>query len=109
MTVSQAMSCGIHIPTVSQYISPDDDADREWPVVDFGGSETSSPRLPTLVKRMWITLSDPNGDTTATRHQVPLMLAWVSRLGLFNVCGRRLRAGYDNSQECVRGKSLCVV
>lgn len=109
MTVLQAMACGIHIPMLSQHVSPDDDADREWPVVDFGGSENSSPPLPTLVKRMWITLSDPNGDTTATRHQVPLMLAWVSRSGLIDVYGRGLRAGHDHSQKCVRSTSLCEV
>jgi hypothetical protein len=96
MTIPEARTRGVHIPTRVTMYWPDGCPGITWPVIRFNRSETASGQHHelTLISGMYIDVMGPNDKLFATRHQVPLILAWVRpvlRLLSFADCDRRSR------------------
>lgn len=78
MTIEQARAAHVYIPPKAEgsvAISP---SETMWPVVEFLKSRYATgihyPR--TLVPQLSVDVINARGTAEATRHQVPLILAW---------------------------------
>lgn len=80
LTIAEAHTAGIYVPDRAFREGPSDKV--AFPVVDFappahlstGGKKAKVTR--TLVPQMTVTVNNAQGDTEASRSQVPLVLCW---------------------------------
>ena len=84
MTIASARLRGIEIPGKAETISRLDQ-NRVWPVVDFvPAKHAAGPQFArSLMPQMSVSVMNFHNKPEATRHQVPLILSWVSWLSAF--------------------------
>ncbi len=79
LKIADAAARGVYLPSKAVFFSPSPDV--AWPVVEFiPAKHAPIPRAKrTLIPQMAVDCMNASGKPEATRHQVPLILAWVSR------------------------------
>lgn len=79
MTIAEAQQAGVYIRGSGISMQQDmQQAEQKWPVIEFVPSKHATGRhYPrTLISGMCVDVKNADGDPEATRHQVPLILAW---------------------------------
>ncbi|KAK4687337.1 ATP-dependent DNA helicase PIF1, partial [Tremellales sp. Uapishka_1] len=77
MTIPDAVDQGVLFPNSAAHFSPARDV--AWPVVEFIPSKHAGVRQAkrVIIPQMAVDVLNAQGDPEATRHQVPLILAWA--------------------------------
>ncbi|WWC65515.1 uncharacterized protein I303_108133 [Kwoniella dejecticola CBS 10117] len=108
MTISEALSANIHPVSGSFGSSPDPKV--FWPVVEFVPSRFATGRVAkrVLVPQMAVDVLNASGRPEATRHQIPLILAWA--LTIHKSQGQTLeRVKIDLNNIFVEGQTYVAI
>lgn len=78
MTVAEARKAQVYIPSRGEAACATSPPETKWPVVEFIRSRyaTGVHYAKTLIPQMSVDVTNAQSTPEATRHQVPLILAW---------------------------------
>ncbi|WRT69352.1 uncharacterized protein IL334_006336 [Kwoniella shivajii] len=108
MTLSEAKAAEIYPPANNSGSNPDQKV--AWPVVEFVPSKYASGRLAkkVIIPQMQVDVLNAWGSPEATRHQIPLILAWA--LTIHKSQGQTLeRVKIDLNNIFVEGQTYVAI